>query len=374
MSSPAGTAQRIVRLAPLAEVMARLDAIAAPVVAREQDTAAASGATLAADLRAPKDLPAAPAALRDGWAVASELVLDAGPYAPVPLSPPPVWVEAGDGMPAGTDAVLPADAVAVTKAGAEAHASAVPGGGVVLARSDLTRDAVLRRAGQRLRPADAAVAAAAGIRRVSVRAPRIRIFSVNVPTRSAADTISPILARAVEAEGCVAQVAQAANLESVFTDRANDAIVTIGGTGAGKRDAAATTLARAGKLELHGFGIAPGETAALGSVDGRPVLMLPGRLDAALAVFLIVGRALLTRLAGGTGTEPGETVKLTRKVTSTVGIAEMVLVRRTGEGAEPLGTGAFSFQAIAQADGWILIPPESEGFAAGANVEMKLLP
>jgi molybdopterin molybdotransferase len=373
MSPPTEILQRISRLAPLAEILAKVEAFA-PVTARETEPAAAVGTTVAADIAAPMMIPQRQTALRDGWAVASELILDAGPYAPVPLRPPPAWVETGQPMPPGTDAVLPVDAVAIMKAGAEAHASAAPGEGAVLAGADAAPGMVLRRAGQRFRPSDAAVSLGAGIESVAVRAPRVKIFSVSVPTRSRDDTISPVIARAVEAEGCVAQVAQAATLESALVDRGSDVIITIGGTGMGKRDAAVKTLARVGKVELHGLGISPGETAALGFVERRPVLMLPGRLDAALAAFLVAGRALLAQLSGASEISLGMTIRLTKKVTSTVGLAEVVLVRCSGEGVEPLGNGMFPLHALAQADGWILVAPESEGLAAGATVEVRALP
>jgi molybdopterin molybdotransferase len=374
MSPPTETLQRIARLAPLADLMARFDAAVIPVAPRNVELAAAVGATLAADVAAPADLPSAATAIRDGWAVAPEVVLDASSYAPVPLSPPPAWVETGGAMPAGTDAILPVDAVNVSNAGAEALAPVAPGEGVMPAAADAAKGAMLRRAGERLRPSDAAVLRAAGIASVSVCAPRVKIFCASVPTRSRADTISPMIARAVEAEGCIAQVAQAASLESALLDRGCDAIIAIGGTGTGKRDTSVKTLARVGKVEIHGFGIAPGETAAFGIANSHPVLFLPGRLDAALAVFLVAGRAMLGRLAGRSGAEPAIPVKLVKKVASTVGLAEVVLVRLGETGAEPLGTGIFTMQALARADGWILVPPESEGLAAGAMAEMRLLP
>jgi molybdopterin biosynthesis enzyme len=336
--------------------------------------AAAIGATLAADVVAPADFPRAATALRDGWAVASELVLDAGPYAPVILTPPPAWVETGERVPAGADAVLPVDAVMVTKSGTEVHAPAVPGEGVMPASGDIAEGTTLCRAGTRLRPVDAAVLRAAGIESVSVRAPRVKIFSVSVPTRSPADTISPVIARAVEAAGGIAEVAQAAALESALSDRAADAIVTIGGTGTGKHDVAVKTLARVGKVEMHGLGISPGETAALGSAGGRAVLMLPGRFDAAIAAFLLVGRAMLARLSAGSEREPVSKLQLTKKVASTVGLAEFVLVQRVGENIEPLGSAVLPLRALAQADGWILLPPESEGLPAGAAVDVSALP
>jgi len=374
MSPPAETLQRITRLAPLADIVARLNGTVAPVAARDTDPVAAVGAILAADVVAARAVPSYACALRDGWALAADRVTDAGPYAPAPLDPAPLWVEAGQPMPAGTDAVLAVDAVAATKTGAEAHASATPGEGVIAAGADVASGAILRRAGQALRPGDVAVLAAAGIRSVSVRAPRVKIFSVAVPTRSREDTISPLIVRAVEAEGCIAQLAQASTLEAALTDRASDVVIGIGGTGTGKRDAAVKTLARIGKVELHGFGIAPGGTAAFGTVDGRAVLLLPGRLDATLAAFLIVGRQLLARCSGKKETALGVLLPLTKKVTSTVGLAEFVPVRRTEAGIEPLGSGDLSLQSIAQADGWIFVPPDSEGLAAGATSEMRPFP
>ena len=374
MSPPAETLQRISRLTPLRELLIRLDATARPVPAKNIEPAAAVGATLVADVLASADCPAVPTASRDGWAVAADLVADAGPYAPVPLSPAPKWVENGERIPLGMDVVLPLDAVAVTKSGAEAHASAAPGEGVISAGADAAKGAILRRAGERLRPSDVAILRAAGISSVSARAPRIKIFSTGVPARSAADTISPMLARAIENEGGIAEVAQAASLESVLLDRACDAVITIGGTGTGRRDASVKTLARVGRVEIHGFGIAPGETAALGASDGRPVLLLPGRLDAALAVFLVAGRRMIAGLAGRREDQPGNSAKLARKIASTVGLAEVVLVRRVGDGIEPLASGFFAWSALARADGWILVPPESEGFAAGATVETRPLP
>lgn len=374
MSPPTEGLQRIARLTPLAEVLARLQTLAAPVPPKEADPAAAVGRTIAVDVTVRDAEPRTAIALRDGWAVASKLVADAGPYGPAPLVPPPAWVEVGGPMPPGADAVLPLDAVTVTKAGAEALASAAPGDGVLAAGANAVKGAVLRRAGERVRASDAAILRAAGIAKVQAREPRLKIFCVSVATRSAADAISPILARAVEAEGGEAKLAQADSLESALLDRACDAILTIGGTGSGRRDAAVKTLARVGKVEVHGFGLAPGESAALGTVASRPVLMLPGRLDAALAAWLVIGRPLLALLAGRGGEEPGIAVALARKVASTVGLAEVVPVRRTAAGAEPLASGFFTWTALARADGWILVPPESEGYAAGATVEMRLFP
>jgi molybdopterin molybdotransferase len=65
---------------------------------------------------------------------------------------------------------------------------------------------------------------------------------------------------------------------------------------------------------------------------------------------------------------------LSRKIASTVGIAEMVLVRKTDSGLDPIGGPLLPLHAFAQAAGWVLVPPESEGYPAGATVDVRPLP
>src|SRR5262249_15437178 len=112
--------QRITRLAPLPEVYARIDAVAQPMTAKKVLPWQAVGDVLARDVTATAALPPRAIALRDGWAVAADRVSDAGPYAPVILDPAPPWVECGDPLPDGTDAVLPPDAVPASHDVAEA--------------------------------------------------------------------------------------------------------------------------------------------------------------------------------------------------------------------------------------------------------------
>jgi molybdopterin biosynthesis enzyme len=65
---------------------------------------------------------------------------------------------------------------------------------------------------------------------------------------------------------------------------------------------------------------------------------------------------------------------LARKIVSTIGLAEIVPVRRGADGVEPLASGHWPMQAITRADGWVFVPPESEGFPAGTPIEMRAFP
>jgi molybdopterin molybdotransferase len=368
------------RLAPLSEVLTRIDALARPVEARAVDVGGAAGRVLAADISVEQSLPAVPIALHEGWAVRAEAVADAGAYAAAPLIPPPVFVEVGGSLPLETDAVLPPDAVAMRGSIAEATASAVPGDGVLSAGADAAPGQILRRTGERLRATDVALLRAAGVPRVAVRTPRLVIVTANPFIDAIDDTVAPLLARAVEHDGGAADIVPGALDGAPTLDRAleethnADAVAIVGGSGAGRYDASVHTLARLGTVHVHGIGLMPGETAALGSLGARPVLVVPGRLDAALAVWLVLGRHLLMRLAGLAASDNGTPMRLARKIASTVGVAEVVLVRRCADGIEPIASRYFPLHALAQADGFVLVAPEREGFPPGATVAMHALP
>jgi molybdopterin molybdotransferase len=368
------------RLAPLSEALARIDALARPVEARAVEVAAATGRVLAADVAVGQSLPVVSVALRDGWAVRADAVADAGPYAPAALNPPPRFLEVGAPLPSETDAVLPPDALSVCGGVAEATASAVPGEGVLAAGTHAGTGQILRRAGERLRAIDVALLRAAGVPRVSVRTPRFVVVTANPFVDPVDDTVAPLIARAVERHGGTADIVRgardgASTLEHALAETHNaDAVVIVGGTGAGRHDASVHTLARLGSVHVHGVGLVPGETAALGSLGARPFLILPGRLDAALAAWLVLGCHLLMRLSGRDAAEPATPARLARKIASTVGVAEVVLVRRAEEGVEPIASAYFPLHALAQADGYVLVAPEREGFPPGATVAMHALP
>jgi molybdopterin biosynthesis enzyme len=163
-------------------------------------------------------------------------------------------------------------------------------------------------------------------------------------------------------------------LEPALGDEKANAVIAVGGTGSGLRDAAVHTLARLGQVEAHGIAMSPGETAAFGFAGAKPVLLVPGRLDAALTIWLLIGRYLVAKLAGGGIADWPVTLPLKRKVTSTIGLTELVPVSCAGGVAEPLASGYLSLESLARSDGWIVVPAESEGFAAGTPVAVRSWP
>ncbi len=370
----AETLQRIVRLTPLEHVLARIDALVRPVEKRAADLRAALGRTLAEDVLVDRSIPEAALALRDGWALESDLTTDAGPYAPAPV-PAAVRIETGQPLAADVDAVAPFDAVAISHGLAQALSPVGPGDGVLAVGADATQGSTLIQAGRRLDGVQIALLEAMGLRSVQVREPRLLITRGRLRSDQIMEAAVACIAHAVRCTGALAKVSDSREpLEHALTQLDADAVIVIGGTGCGRNDFTVATLASLGQVEAHGIALIPAETASFAMLETRPVLALPGRLDAALAAWHLLGRAILAQLAGCTEPPSLRAAQLTRKVTSTAGLAELVPVRCEGRFAHPLAAGYLPISALAQANGWLFIEPGSEGYQAQSEVLIRAWP
>jgi hypothetical protein len=161
-------------LTPLAQALALWLGDARPAAPRACAPAEAIGRVLAEAVRAPGNAPLRPRARRAGFAVAASDTVGASPYAPAPCLAPPPFVAAGDPLPEGCDAVLPADALSDGPI-PEIQAEVAPGTDVRRAGAEARAGETLIAAGRRLRASDAAALAALGVGTVSVRAPLVRL-------------------------------------------------------------------------------------------------------------------------------------------------------------------------------------------------------
>src|SRR5258708_38823933 len=105
-----------------------------------------------------------------------------------------------------------------------------------------------------------------------------------------------------------------------------DVLITGGGAGVGRTDAAIEALASRGELLAHGIALRPGRTAAIGRIARCPVIALPGAPDQALAAWWTLALPVLDRLAGREKRQ-ATTLPLARQSASSVRIAEIGLLK-----------------------------------------------
>lgn len=315
----------------------------------------------------PRDIAAA-----DGWALRAHDLVGASSYAPLPLTQEPAWVEAGEAMPAGCDCVLDADAVELSGPLVQVLAEGAPGQGVRRAGSDVAERTPAGVEGCPVGAVDLLHARVAGLQNLGVRQPRLRI--VNVPGATATMDVIAGLARAagLDVDRREAGARDQTSIAEALDASSCDLLLTVGGSGVGRRDAAVMALAQRGEVTAHGLALQPGRTAAIGRLGQVPVVALPGSSDAALAAWLALVLPLVDRLSAR---RPRRKVSLplARKIASSVGITEIALLAEEHRAWMPLAVGEWSLQAIARADAWLLIPASDEGFAAGTPVDAHLM-
>jgi molybdopterin molybdotransferase len=320
-------------------------------------------------------LPAYPShdiAASDGFALRASDLVGASSYSPLALAAAPIWVEAGDAIPFGCDCVLDSDSVDQSGPLVQVLAEAIPGQGVRRVGSDIAAGSFITEPGRRVVARDLMIARAAGIETLRVRRPRLRIVNILGGTVTA-DLIAES-ARTVGADvACVTAAARdAASIARAFDGPACDLLLTVGGSGVGRTDATVTALAECGEVLAHGIALQPGRTAAVGRLGTVPVIALPGAPDQAFAAWWTLALPVLDRLSGR---RPRKTINLplARKIASSVGIAEFVLLKRKQGIWITLAVGELSLDAIARAEAWLVVPGGAEGFAAGAPVDAYML-
>lgn len=365
------------------QVAAWLDAHTTVPRTEDADSGAAVGRVLAVPINGSADHPGAPIAAVDGFALGAGGTVGASDYNPLPFSVGDAGgrklnsngacpVVSGQALPAGADTVIPLEETDLRGSMIEVYAPLAPGDNVVPVGRELRRGEGLLDPGRVLRAADVAMLIELGLSVVSVvRRPRVGIIVVR---DDFPDADGPMIRSLVAKDGGVGdQLVYPGHdgLAEVLAGREDDLLLVLGGSGLGSNDPSSGALEKVGDLVYRGVAINPGETTTLGRVRGTPVIILPGPPLAALFAYdLVAGRAV-RRLAGR---DPGlpygmRRAVLARKIASGLGRLDSCRVRISGDDAEPLAVADNrTLTTAVRADGFVLVPEQSEGVAAGTEV------
>ena len=175
---------------------------------------------ITADMPPLQAIPVHGIAAADGFALRARDLVGASSYTPLPLTRAPVWVEAGDRIPDGCDCVVDADAIVQSGPIVQVLAEAIPGQGVRRIGGEIA-DGFAITPGTHLRPLDLLVAQAAGLKRMLVRRPRLRI--VNIPAKEGETATAELIAQNARGTGAEIIFAEAAARDVASIGRMLDA-------------------------------------------------------------------------------------------------------------------------------------------------------
>lgn len=294
---------------------------------------------LAEDVIAPRNIPAHDNAAVDGYAFAFS-DYDEGKGSTLKVSARAAAGHAADEqieqgtaariftgatMPDGMDSVVMQEDTDTATKGGNIWVT-IPGGlkqgaNRRLAAEDVKEGAVMLNAGCRLRPQDAAAAAAAGNATLSCyKRPKVGVFSSGdeiirpgeaLEPGQVYDANAPMLRGLIEATGaeCIdlgVLPDEAGAVQASLKDAAGtyNVVVTSGGASRGEEDHLVDALDALGTLHMWQIAIKPGRPMAFGQIGDCIIMGLPGNPVAVFVCFLLYVRPVLVRLGGGAWPEP----------------------------------------------------------------------
>jgi len=368
------------------------------------------------------------ASAMDGFAVLADDTMGAQPSNPVTLfvgsfddprsKPGACYLDTGDALPQGFDAVIPIENVesldecgVITQAirrpfNIRIRSAVTPWSHVRPLGEDIVQTQLVLPSGQVLRPVDLGAAAASGNQYVKVaRKPRIAILPTGtelVPIGSdlkvgeILEYNSLVLAAQVKAWGGdpTRFPITPDNFDTICARvqdavQEHDLILLNAGSSAGSEDFSAQVVERLGTLLVHGVAVRPGHPVILGMIDRGPSTMI-NRLSSSVPIIGVPGYPVSAALTGEIFVEPlialwtgrhpqelpVEKAYLTRKITSPGGDDDFVRVSvgKVGDKllAAPLARGAGIISSLVRADGLVLLPCGVQGADAGDEVDVRL--
>ncbi len=357
------------------------------------------GRILASDITAAVSVPNYRRAAMDGFAVRATDTLGAGSGSPVILNLGKrigkcacVRVHTGSPVPEGADAVVLLEDTALHDDKVEVFIQAHPLKNVGELGEDIQEGDVILKKGHRLRPCDIAVLASLGIRGIEVfRKPLVAVIATGEELVARGKELKE--GEVYETNGLMASLyvrkwGGNTKLFDIVTDDLDkikeavlealeaDMIIISGGTSVGRRDYVPSVIGSLGNLLVHGVGVSPGKPTALGIIEGKPVVCMPGYPVAGLVTLFFFARAAVRKL-GNIPDEQDMTVRavLSEKIPGRIGFKTFARVKLNNNGeAAPLAIhGAGILSSVAKGDGFVIIPENVEGYDKGEEVEVVLI-
>jgi len=367
----------------------------------------ASGRVLAGRVIATIDVPAFDRSAMDGYALRGDETSGASDYNPLAFAivgqslpgrpfegdvPPAsaVRIMTGAALPDGADSVVPAEYARESSGQVEITLAVSPGKHVGRLGEDIKAGSAVLEPGRSLRPQDVGLIASLGIAEIEVVAePRVRVIvtgnevvSPGMPkgAHQIYDANSAMLRGLVARDGGIIDAHHRlgddpARIRDALIAPGADVILISGGSSVGSEDHAPRLLAEVGTLAIHGVAMRPSSPAGVGAIADTLVFLLPGNPVSCLCAYdFFAGRAI--RLRGGRRADwPHRTRQavVARKIVSAIGRVDYCRVRVADGEVDPLAlSGASILSSTTRADGFVIVPAESEGYAPGATVTVYL--
>ena len=360
------------------------------------------GRVLATDICSDVDVPQFDRSMMDGFAVRAEDTNGASTYNSIRLNitdeslpgkPATATVQCGDAvrimtgapMPDGANAVIPVEHTTLSDNQILVHDTVPERKHVGEVGEDVESGAIVFQTGRELRPQDVGVLSSIGKATVEVvRQPIVRLLITGSELVAAgqqpgnyqiADANGPMLAALITRDGGIPSHPGITpdNPDAIREQMQQpaDILLVSGGSSVGQEDHAPVILAEDGHLAIHGIAMRPSSPTGMGLLGEKTVFLLPGNPVSCFCAYdFFAGRAI-RQLTGKDADWPYQRASrpLARKLVSKVGRTDYARVQVIDGKVHPMAiSGASVLTSTTRADGFVVIPEDSEGYAEDSEV------
>ncbi len=338
----------------------------------------------------------------DGYAVRFKDTIGASEKEPkyLKINEEAIYVDTGDPLPQGFDAVLMIEEVNIVNDCIEVYQAITPYQNVRMVGEDIVATELIVPQNHKIRAIDIGAMLASGILDIKVKK---RPVVTIIPTGS--ELVEPeeikfrepkppeiieynsamlsALVKDAGGESLVFKIVRdnSDDIKQAIENalKVSDIVLINAGSGRGSEDFTLQSLRDLGELLVKSVSIKPGKPLNIAFIQNKPVIGIPGYPVSAYLTFELFVKPLILRLLGIVDGFHNESLKayLSRQVFSQLGVDEFIRVKvgvvKGKNIATPISRGAGLLMSLVRADGIVKIPSSSEGYNAGTEVEVSLL-
>ena len=307
-------------------------------------------------------------------------------------------VHTGSMLPEGSDAVVMVENTQIVDAQTiEIVRPVAPGENILQVGDDIAKGQIILPEGHLMRAQDIGGQMGLGINELNVYGrPKVVIISTGDELIPPNKDITPGKIRDINTYSLAALTLQSGAIplttpiigdsfeELLDTARKSileaDMLVISAGSSVSTRDLTSAVISNLGDpgILVHGISIKPGKPTILASIEGKPVVGLPGNPVSALVIFDIFCIPSIYMLSGCSTPpdKPNVDARITHNLASIPGREDYIPVKLRTEGeillADPIFGESNLITTVMKADGLIKIPLDKSGIYQGEIVNAKM--
>jgi molybdenum cofactor synthesis domain-containing protein len=311
-------------------------------------------------------------------------------------------IATGGYLPKGADTIIPVEEATIIGNKIKVDYPFRKGAYVYPIGADVKYKELIFSKGQSLRTQDVGLLGSLGIKKVLVtKKPTVGLIPTGSELSDDIDHIAPcqkfntntgVIARLIqEAGGLPMDLGITSDdIEAILQKLSNaldtyDLILTMGGTSVGKHDLVQMAINSLGKpgMIVHGIKLDRGRVTGLAVLKGKPIVCLPGPIQAALNAFIVFAYPIIRTLSGRFRRKTGlifyaNLTKCWQARKKFPDFLKVVYVKlsfcKKSFKAEPLTGQTERMSLLSKANGYILVPEKVRKMIAGQTVPVYLLP